>query len=59
MPVRMAPRSHYLQLRREPGKGQLEAHLVVAFAGGSVGDGVGPFFMGDFNLASGDYRPRD
>ncbi len=30
-----------LQLRRQGHVGQLEAHLVVALAGGAVGDGVG------------------
>ena len=29
------------ELGRERGEGELEAHLVVALAGGAVGDGVG------------------
>ena len=47
------------QLRRERGGGQLEAHLVVALAGGAVGDGVGLFLPGDLDHALGDERPGD
>ena len=49
-PIRMAPGSDHLQLRRQPREGQLEAHLVVAFAGGAVGDRVGAFLACDFDL---------
>src|SRR3989338_1878846 len=35
---------------------QFEAHLVVTFAGGAVGNGVGAGFVGDFNQALGDQR---
>ena len=39
--------------------GQLEAHLVVALAGGAVTDGVGADLARDFDLLLGDQRPRD
>ena len=55
----VAPRGDDLQIRRERGGGQFEAHLVVAFAGGAVGDGVGFFLLGDFHHALGDERARD
>ena len=38
---------------------ELEADLVVALAGGAVGDGVGADLAGDLDLALGDQRPRD
>ena len=39
---------------RERGGGQLEAHLVVAFAGRAVRHGVGFFRPGDLDHALGD-----
>ncbi len=39
--------------------GELEADLVVAFAGGSVGDGVGTFGVGDIDLVLGDEGAGD
>ncbi len=39
--------------------GELEPHLVVALAGGAVGDRVGADRVGDLDLALGDQRPRD
>ena len=36
--------------------GELETHLVVAFAGGAVGDVVCPFLLGHFNQRLGDQR---
>ena len=53
------PRSDDLQSGRERGSGQLEPHLIVAFAGGTVGDGVGLFPAGDFNHFLGDEGPGD
>ena len=50
----LPPRGDDLQLRRERGGGQLEAHLVVALAGGAVGDGIGAFRLGDLDHALGD-----
>ena len=38
---------------------QLEAHLVVALAGGAVGDRVGARVMGDLDEALGDERAGD
>ena len=38
---------------------ELEAHLVVAFAGGAMGDGIGADLLGDLDLLLGDQRPRD
>ena len=38
---------------------KLEAHLVVALAGGAVGHRVGACLAGDLDLPSGDERPRD
>ena len=39
--------------------GELEADLVVALAGGAVGDGVGADLLGDLDLLLGDQRPGD
>ena len=44
---------------REAREGELEAHLVVALAGGSVADRVGALGVRDFDLALGDHRARD
>ena len=55
----VAPRGDDLQLGREAGGGQLEADLVVAFAGGAVGHGLGLFLRGDLDHALGDERPGD
>ena len=55
----VAPRGDDLQIRRERGGGEFEAHLVVALAGRAVGDGVGLFLLGDLDHALGDERPRD
>ena len=43
----------------EGGGGQLEADLVVALAGGAVGDGGRAFLQGDLDHALGDERARD
>ena len=39
--------------------GEFEAHLVIALAGGAMGDGVGAGLGGDLDQALGDQRPRD
>ncbi len=39
--------------------GELEADLVVALAGGAVGDGIGADGLGDLDLALGDERAGD
>ncbi len=38
---------------------QLEAHLIVALAGGAMGNRVGFFLHGDVDLPLGDQRPGD
>ena len=38
---------------------ELEAHLVVALAGGTVGNRIGAGFARDLDLPPGDERPRD
>ena len=38
---------------------ELESDLVVALAGGAVGDGIGADIAGDLDLAFGDQRPRN
>ena len=55
----VAPRRDDLQIRRERGGGEFKPHLVVAFAGRAVGDGVGFFLLGDFDHALGDERAGD
>ena len=55
----VAPGGDDLQFGREAGGGQLEADLVVAFAGGAVGDGLGLFLPGNLNHALGDERAGD
>ncbi len=54
-----APRRDDLDVRLEGVGGELEAHLVVALAGGAVRDRVGALGAGDFDLPLGDQRPRD
>ena len=54
--IPFAPRGDHAQVGREGGGGQLEAHLIVAFAGRAVGEGVGAFGTGDFHEALGDQR---
>lgn len=39
--------------------GELKAHLVVALARGSVGDGLRPFLLGDPHQVLGDEGPGD
>ena len=51
------PRSEHLHARLEGVVGELEAHLIVALAGGAVGDGVGTFLLHDAELVLGDHRP--
>ncbi len=55
----MPPRRDDLELRRQAGEGQLETHLVVAFAGRAVGDRVGAFGARDLGLLLRDRRACD
>ena len=55
----VAPRGDDFEFRREGGGGEFETDLVVALAGGSVGDGGGTFLAGDLDHALGDERARD
>ena len=57
--VPLAPRRDDLDVGLERVIAELEAHLVVALAGGAVADGVGPHGPGDLDLLLGDQRPRD
>ena len=44
---------------RERFRGEFETHLVVAFAGAAVREGVGADFSGDFHLALREQRARE
>ena len=55
----LPPRGDHLQLRRQGGGRQFEAHLVIPLAGGAVGDRVGVFRAGNFHHALGDQGPGD
>ncbi len=50
----VAPWGDDFDVRGEGGGGKFEADLVVAFAGGAVGDGVSTFGEGDFDHSFGD-----
>ena len=57
--VPLAPGGDDADLRVEGVGGELEADLVVALAGGAVGDGVGAGRCGDLDEALGDERAGD
>ena len=57
--VPFAPRRDHLHVGLERVIGELEAHLVVALAGGAMRDRVGADLFGDLDLLLGDQRPRD
>ena len=54
--VPLAPGGDDLHARREALDGQLKAHLVVALAGGAVGDGVRALGEGDLRQLLADHR---
>ena len=55
----VAPRGDDFDIRREGGGGEFETDLVIAFAGGSVGDGRGSFLTSDLDHALGDEGAGD
>ena len=57
--VPLAPGRYHADIGHQRIGAQLEAHLVVALAGGAVRDGVGAGLAGQFHHALGDERPRD
>jgi hypothetical protein len=57
--VPFAPGGDDLHIRLQRVVAELEAHLVVALAGGAMGHGIGADLLGDLDLALGDERPRD
>jgi hypothetical protein len=57
--IPFAPRRDHLHVRLECIIGELEPHLVVALAGGAMGDRIGADLVGDLDLLLGDQRPCD
>jgi len=57
--VPLAPRGDDGDFRLEGVIAQFEPHLVVALAGGAVGDGIGAHLAGDLDLLLGDQRAGD
>ncbi len=55
----LAHRRDDLQVRRQRHHRDVEAHLVVALAGGAVGHGLGAFLLGDLDEVLGDQRPPE
>ena len=57
--IPFAPRRDDFYVRLERVVGKLEPHLIVALAGGAMGDRVGADLFGDLDLRLGDQRARD
>ena len=57
--VPFPPRRDDLDVGIERVIGELEAHLVIALAGGAMSDGVGAGLARDLDLPLGDQRARD
>ena len=52
----LAPGSNNLEARIERHNGQLETHLVVAFAGGAMGNRIRTGLVGNFHQVFGNQR---
>ena len=52
-----APWGNDFKVRCECGIAELEAHLVVALTGGTVGDGIRAFALSDLDVGLGNQRP--
>ena len=57
--ILVPPWCNHLEVGRERGGSQFEAHLVVALAGGTVSDGLCPVLAGDLHHALGNQWTRD
>ena len=54
--VPFAPGGNHLDVGRQRGDAEFEADLIIALAGGAVGDGIGAGFAGDFHQTLGNER---
>ena len=54
--IPLPPRSDHLNARGQGVGTQLETHLVVALAGGAVGNGISTGFFGNFHQTLGNQR---
>ena len=59
VPRWFAPGCDHFDVRVQGIRREFEPHLVVALAGGAVGDGAGAGLGGDFHQALGDQRAGD
>ncbi len=57
--IRVAPGRNDLDIGLHGIGGQFETNLVVTLSSGTVRDGIGSVFTGDFNHALGDERARN
>ena len=57
--IPLSPRRNDLHIGHQGISTQLEAHLVIAFAGRAMADGVGLGFAGNFHQTLGDQRAGD
>ncbi len=54
--VPLTPGSYHFHTRLERIGTQLETHLIVTLAGGTMGDGISTGFVGDLDQSLGDQR---